>query len=309
MKVQSDTVNLILCGTALQSIWEFTDEEGLKKHYAFHGYKSRCLTLLRKLWFSYKLPYKELWFRKELRKIEGKCVVLDEDATLPFLEWLYQNKKEKKEKTIFYYWNLCGQSRISPSDVKRLGYEVWSFDRLDCEKYGLRWNPQLYCDSWYKNIDKNNICYDIAFIGRDKNGRMQEVLDLTHRFGQEKYRWNLHFMAHHWYNSFSDRRYSRFCKFPQMLTEEMKANAILDFSQANQGSITLRTFDALCNERKLITNILAIKNEPFYDKNNVFIIDEDPDENFESFVKGKFKPIDKQILEKRRFENWVKTFF
>lgn len=306
--MKDNKVNLILCGTALQSIWEFTNEEGLEKYYAFYGHRSRCLTLLRKLWFFYNFPLKEIWIRKELRKIEGKCIVLDEEASLFFLDWFYQNRKESG-KIIFYYWNLCAQSKVSPDAVKELGYEVWSFDRLDCEKYKIRWNPQFYCDSWYKNIDKNSVCYDISFIGRDKSGRMQKILDLVKRFGQEKYRWNLHFMAHHWYNVLSDRRYCRFCKLPQMLTEEMKANAILDFSRSDQGSITLRSFDALCNERKLITNILAIKNEEFYDKDNVFIIDEDADEDFENFITGQFSPIDKQILEKREFKNWVKMFW
>lgn len=302
-----NTVNLILCGTSLQSVWQFTQEEGMKKYYAFYGHKSRILTVIRKLWFQYNFPKKEWWFRKELLGVEGRCIVLDSDATLPFLEWFAQNGKKKK--LIFYYWNLYDKNRVYPDSVKKIGYDVWSFDRSDCRKYNMKFNPQLYCPSWYKDIRKDNVCYDISFVGRDKNGRMGQIEELVDRFGRNDYRWNLYFTAHHWYYALSSRKYRRYLSLKEMLAEEMKSRIILDFSLASQDSVTLRTFDALCNDRKLITNIKAIKKEPFYSRDNVFVIDEDPDEEFPDFVQKEFHPIDQEVLVQRNFENWVKVFF
>lgn len=305
--IKDEKIHLIICSYSKQSILNEAKENNMEINFAFYGNNSRVLTILRKLWFQCNLPKKHWWFQKNLLNITGKCIVLDADATLPFLQWLSHDGEKKQ--LIFYYWNIFNNRMISPDVIKQMGYDVWSFDRTDCEKYHIKYNPQLYCQSWYTNISKDNIEYDIAFVGRDKNDRMSQVENLVERFGGKKYKWNIYFTADHWYNMLSNRKYRRFLSLHEMLEEEMKARVILDYSLAYQESVTLRTYDALCNGRKIITNIRSIKKEPFYSKNNVFIIDEDNDNEFDEFMKTDFLCINKDVLEQRNFENWTRRFF
>lgn len=303
----SNEVHLIIGEFYPQSIWRFTEEPNSEKHYIFYGCRFRSLTLIRKLWFKFNFPGQRWWYKKELLKIEGRCIILDADVPYQFLEWFAKTSKSKQP--IFYYWNTYNASRILPDDIKRLGYAVWSVDLEDCQKFAMKYNPQFYCKSWYANLNSIKNEYDIAFVGRDKNGRMKQVKKLSERFGKDKYRWYFYFIAHHWYNVLKSSKYRHFLNYRDMLNEEMKATAILDYVQSGQSGMTLRVFDALCNQKKLITNMKSIKREKFYNKNNIFVIDVDNDSSFEDFMQAEYQNIPKDILEERSFSGWITRFF
>ena len=61
-------------------------------------------------------------------------------------------------------------------------------------------------------------------------------------------------------------------------------------------------------KKKLITNNKNVKNFKFYNKNNIFIIGIDKWENLEEFLNKKYHDIDRKILEKYDFKNWLDRF-
>ncbi|MFH4210110.1 lipopolysaccharide biosynthesis protein, partial [Acinetobacter baumannii] len=54
-----------------------------------------------------------------------------------------------------------------------------------------------------------------------------------------------------------------------------KSNVILDISHPGQSGLTMRTFEAIGAGKKLITTNLNIKEYPFYNSDNIFIISRD----------------------------------
>ncbi|MEK5777604.1 lipopolysaccharide biosynthesis protein, partial [Acinetobacter nosocomialis] len=54
-----------------------------------------------------------------------------------------------------------------------------------------------------------------------------------------------------------------------------KSNIILDISHPGQSGLTMRTFEAIGAGKKLITTNTNIKEYPFYNANNIFIISRD----------------------------------
>ena len=58
----------------------------------------------------------------------------------------------------------------------------------------------------------------------------------------------------------------------QILDYYQKSKVILDINHPYQRGLTLRTFEAL-GAKKIITTNQEIKKFPFYNENNVFVID------------------------------------
>ncbi len=61
------------------------------------------------------------------------------------------------------------------------------------------------------------------------------------------------------------------------LTLQLNARCILDVGQADQRGLTLRPLEAACYEKKLISNNRFLAQEPFYDPQNILILEEEFD--------------------------------
>ena len=86
-----------------------------------------------------------------------------------------------------------------------------------------------------------------------------------------------------------------------------QSKALVDILQTGQYGITLRTYEALVNKKKLVTNNTQIKKYPFYAKENIFILGEDEISTLKTFIKMPFNDFyDFSIY---MIENWITDFF
>lgn len=295
---------------AYESIWNITSEEGIEILYSYISCHSLLLFQMQKIFNRFISPprKREIWYNKDLRNIEDTCVVFDANTTEDFLDWFAHNNP--KARLIFYYWNVYEKERnVHPDAVRSKGYEVWSFDPQDCQRYQMKLNDEFYCRSWYKSLERNvEPKYDISFIGRDKNGRMSQVLNLKERYEEFDIKWLLYFTANCWYRRYCNKNYRKYLTYTQVLQKQLEAVAVLDYAHEKQSSITLRTFDALCNGRKVITNNKEIVNEKIYNKQDFFVIGIDDDSSLRKFLSSPFEPIEDDLLEERSIVGWKRRF-
>jgi hypothetical protein len=300
-----ENLNVVVCNSGVEQIWD-VEEDTCYVTYALNGRNSKILSIIRKAWLKYRLPAKEIWYNKKVLELEGKGVLLDDDITEDYAAWLIRNNR--KIQWNFYYWNSYEHYRIAPDTLRRLGYCLWSFDPNNCKQFSLKFNPTFFCKSWYRGLKKiTHPTYDIVFIGRDKNGRMKQIKDLKERFKSYDISWNFYFTANKWYRRFCSKEYKPYLNFYKMLEQEMSAKAILDFSQDMQSSITCRVYDALYNERKVITNNVDIRKMNYYSPDNIFILDYDDDTRLEGFLKTPFKTISWELLREHSCERWSRV--
>ena len=88
----------------------------------------------------------------------------------------------------------------------------------------------------------------------------------------------------------------------------MSSKAVLDIVQEGQIGLTIRTMETLCLHKKLITNNKDIVNYDFYNKNNIFIIGVDSFDDLKLFINTRVGKVDKKILSKYNFVDWVNSF-
>ena len=300
-------INVLVCSSAKEEMWKLTKEEGLHITYAYRGHYSNICSVVGKIWRKLKLPFCQIWYSKKVKDLTGVCVLMDADTTPEYCEWLIKNNRA--DRMIYYYWNAYEPHKISPDALKKMGYEVWSFDPENCKEYDLKYNEEFYCRSWYKGLENIEVKYDIGFIGRDKNGRMEQVEALKKRFSDQDISWDLYFTANKWYQRFWNKKYRAYLKFGGMLRKEMEYGALLDYSQSAQSSITCRVYDAICNSRKVVTNNKEIRKAAYYSPENIFILDYDDDSRLSEFLKTPFRKIDDEIMRKKSFTGWKSRFF
>lgn len=89
------------------------------------------------------------------------------------------------------------------------------------------------------------------------------------------------------------------------------SKVVLDISYKNQLGLTLRCFEALATETKIITDNLDIKNYDFYNPNNIFCIENIGEiENIpDSFFESEYQKIDEDIVNRYSVRGFLKEIF
>ena len=299
---------MLLTGdTYFESIYSCTKSSEVEFIFAFKGSKSRILSALRILWQRYKLPFKKLWYRKLKFEDYEKVIVFDAFMDAEYLSWL-REYSEMKIPLFFYYWNVWNPKKIAPKDVEKLGYDVWSYDKGDCEKYGMSYNPQFYADSWYKDV---RVAYDVdvSFVGRDKGTRTKEVEIIKETLKQQGVEMELYITAPKWYKRFKSNKYKKYLNFKRAIMQECKGRAVLDVSPTVCNGYTLRVYDALVNKRKLITNNKDLLWSDFYSSNNIFILGRDDISNIREFLNSKMDLNKLGVIKEFKIEKWAERFY
>ncbi len=300
---------LILDGSpAIESIWKYADIDNCTIDFVYKGSNSIFISGLRML--SQKIGFfsQEIWTKKpNIASKDVSCVIfMDSCNSYDCLE-RYIKEKANGQKFVYYYWNKVDKCAAKPDIIKKLGYEIWSFDKEDCKEYGLSYNPSFYVKSWYKNareIKETNS--DVCYIGRDKDNRMSKVSRIMLELQEEGLSTYTYFTAPKWYKRFGKKEYKKYLDFRDMISKEMGSKCIFDYGLENQSGITLRVFDALCNGRKLITTNKAITEYDFYDSKNVFIYGVDDIKRIRNFAEdhGRISP----KMENYCIDKWLERF-
>lgn len=254
--------------------------------------------------FKLNLPFKELWYGSWKNKLVNYNIVILFDSGASFEVINTLRKNNPNARLIFWNWNT-GLPKEKVDLLKKLNYEVWSFDKKECLDYGFSYNNQFYEDI---KIEENNIKYDLLFVGKDKN-RLKILLQLKEKYF-DKLNLSYKFVVRKT-EKYKDKKLNKYLQYnsieyKKLLVLISKSRCIIDLVKEGQEGITIRVLESVFYNKKLITNNKSIKSYDLYDSNNIFIIDEDTD--FDNFMKKPYKKIDDKIMDKYRSETWIKNF-
>lgn len=253
--------------------------------------------LLRKVCLKYNLPL--------IKNILGSWKdELDEYEIIIITDSIYNNiiskfiRKKFKGRIILWYWNpVIGA--FNPNNIEIKDCELWSFDKDDCETYGMKYNTTYYFDTI--KLPNESIENDIYFIGSDK-GRLEKLIELEKLFNKNNLKTEFHITKSKFSNN--EYKFKNLIDYNEVLKSIAKSKAILDYVQEGQIGLTQRPMEAIFHSKKLITNDKNIIEYDFYNKNNIFILGYDDIENIYEFLNSPYIPIDKKIIGRYDFSNW-----
>ncbi len=152
---------------------------------------------------------------------------------------------------------------------------IFTIDPSDAEKYHF-----IYEDSHYSVISNSSpkLEYDLYFIGQNKN-RLNILIDLYSRIEKNnitsKYRITGVKKNEQQYSNrilFNQR-----IPYPEVVEEAKKSNCILEVLCDLQTGATLRYYEAICYNKKLLTNNKNVVNLPFYNSEYIHVFEKPED--------------------------------
>ena len=259
---------------------------------------------LRRMHFRIKAPRAKTWFNEEIAKCSPKTIVVFESLiSWQFLNWL--RRVHPKSRIIVWYWNIA-KNTIDPNSINDGTIEKWTFSRRDAIEYNMKFNPPPY----FREISMPQVPheYDISFVGRDK-GRLKQLLFYKEVFTSmglktkfiitPERKWKHH------------KEYHKPISYNQVLDLSSRSKAVFDYIEVCDSGQSMRVFEALFHEKKLITNSRLIIDYDFYKKGNIFVLDGNIDDmtRLKDFIESPYEHVDLEIVLKYDFENWLKRFF
>ncbi|MDR6846395.1 hypothetical protein [Flavobacterium granuli] len=214
----------------------------------------------------------------------------------------YIKKHSPNIRLILWYWNPV-EKMINPMTFAKDLCELWSYDKVDCLKYNMQYNNTFFFKEI--EIDNNDKEFDLLFLGFDK-GRRLSIEELKKQMIIYEVKGYYHIVpdiGNAKNDSPKPMNYSNYLKLVSM------SKCILDLMPNENNGMTLRPMEALFFKRKLITNFIAIKDEPFYDSKNIFILGIDDFSRIKQFIDSDYNEIDYKIMKEYEFKNWLSHFF
>jgi hypothetical protein len=239
-------------------------------------------------------------------------IILVVETGYPVQLLQYLRGRNHSCKIIYWLWNTIGKTPkplfFDPKEeLEKLirnssvfNYDIVSFDKADCEKYGFIFNAQCAPRISLKNTDKI-IKQDIFFIGVDKD-RLPQLKKLGELF--QKMHLSYKFIIFPDINKHYDSQDEKILYhgtpllYKDVVEEDLYSKAILDIVQENQAGLTWRPIESLFYHKKLITNYKNIKSYDFYNPINIFILGIDDPRNLREFIFSSFQPVDENIVNK-----------
>ena len=259
-----------------------------------------------------RLPFHNIWYEYsdifKIVKHVDYLMLIDGALNNVELSELKMCKRLNPSLRIYLYLinSMEAQSPIMRNVRPKISMFEWdsiyTFDPSDAQKYNFKYLGFNYFSSHY--IDSSHISdSDAFFVGGLKGSRTEMIYSLYRRIKSQDVKCDFLLVP------IEDKNvdhlpnivyFSRWCPYEEVLQHVQKTNCIIEIVQQRQCGATLRYFEAVSMNKKLLTNNPHIVKFPFYNPNwmKIFNTIDDIDidwlkhkEPIDYNYKGEFSPI------------------
>jgi len=222
-------------------------------------------------------------------------------------------------KFLLYMWDSF-QNRRQNIELLPLFDAKFTFDPSDAKEYGLQLRALFYTKV-YEEVEKlSHYEYDILFIGTAHSDRYEFVKRLTKNIGEKRTKLYFYLSSKLLFytkkiidKDFRAVRYKDISFFSLKHTDIValmcRSNAVLDINHPKQLGLTMRTFETLGAQLKLITTNKDVMEYDFYDPSNILVINRDQPLINMKFLSEPGKKLSPEILFKYSIKGWAMEIF
>lgn len=140
---------------------------------------------------------------------------------------------------------------------------IFSFDKGDCERYNFYHYTTFY--SKLPLITPQKQDSDAFFVGVSKDGRHEKLVKLYRRLSDANAKSDF-YIAHHLDTRNREKgiHYNKWLSYEDVLQKVLKSNCLIEIVGKNHQGFTLRTIEALCYNKRLVTNNAVVKDLKYY---------------------------------------------
>lgn len=259
------------------------------------------------------------YIKKIVKETNGfdfyRIIIIDgQSFSYSHLNYLFNNVKS--EKKVYYIWDPLSRFKYTKK-ILSLFNETLTYDFYDYKTGIFDYFLPLYISKGFEqDKNKKEYKYDMCFIGTTRPAKYEHVIKLRSAASEN----NLTFFeylylptkAMFYYFKLTNKHFKKakikefnFRPIPASKINEAYNNSrfMVDVGNTNEGGLSLRVFDSVANQKKLILTNRTIINYDFYFKNNFYIFEGKFDLS-DDFFNTKLERSD-EILDKYRIDNWI----
>jgi hypothetical protein len=280
--------------------------------------KNPLFNFLYRLQFSpklnnlYSLPFKQCWnkkifdykFNSQFDNRLPYCFIVSAryyesygDIMIDYLRHTFNDCK-----IICYFTDLVCNHPFTPKQKKHLFDAFFSFEKSDAERYGL-----VHFELPYSRLDIKAKEFtpksDIFFIGNAKN-RLKTIFSVYEQLANNGLKCDFYINDVNENDKiYTDKIiYNKVLEYREVVEYIYMTRCILEVLQIGEegdagGSPTLRPLEAVCYNKKLLTNCAEIIEKPYYNRKYISIFT-DPKEIDIEFLKNRDDSVNYNYAEK-----------
>lgn len=291
---------VVIRHTSRDFIGKLISARGYRYGTMYYGQSSFILRRMRMLWERLNLPFKSIWYRKVICNDQEDVLVFEPLCSADYIRWLHKINPDARIN--LWYWNYA-ENTVNPDTISDEWCIKWSFSRIDCLRYNMKFNPPPYFSEMVGY--KYDIEYDVAFVGKDK-GRLEALLKLKKTIEDMGLRTKFVITPDRKYQN--NPAYSPEIPYQESMRISSRSRALLDYIEVNNSGQSMRVMECLFLKRKLITNSILIPDYDFYRPENIFILGRDDIRALPMFLQIPYVEIDKKIILKYDFGSFINRF-
>lgn len=252
------------------------------------------LNVLHHVHFSFainnciQLPFQSIWHkyyalsRIDLNPDKRYCVIFTDISACRTDEKYFNELKSKKNITLVLAMVNTMIRKKKLLERRLSSFElVFSFDKTDCENNGFIYHPTNY--STAAIVKNNKVMYDAFFVGVSK-GRQSILEKIYNKLNTAGAKCSFFIVGVKKKNVLGIH-YNEWLSYKQVLSQIENSNCIIEVMEGEQQGVTLRAMEAICYNKRLLTNNKSIKDLSFYKTGNIMVFDSIEEINPE-FVKN-----------------------
>lgn len=224
--------------------------------------------------------------------------------------------KRMQLNSIFYMYQWDSIKNFNYLGIIHNFDKIYSFDSVDCinqSHSNINYIPLFFVQKGSYNLNKK---FDVFFVGGVTLERYYWLKKFEGLLSKNK-------LTFYFYRYISPAQYINLLfkgkflnpfklKFASLNYKRMShlfnnSKSIIDIAHEHQSGLTMRTFDALANYCKIVTNNSFIENEEFYNAKNIFstsLKDLDIIDDISSFIKEPF--VENHNIDNYHICEWLK---
>lgn len=218
----------------------------------------------------FNLPFQSIWRKfysvkiSELDSNKKYCIIFtDISACRVDLGFLKDLQAKDNVTMVLIHVNLIRHKERMLKERSKYFSVIFSFDKGDCEKYGLHPYTTYYSKIAFPEME--NLESDAFFVGVSKDKRHEKLVKLYRRLKNEGLKPDF-YIAHH--KDMTKREngihYNEWLGYDDVLHKVLKTNCIVEIVGAHQNGLTLRSIEAICYNKRLVTDNPAVKRLKYY---------------------------------------------
>lgn len=219
----------------------------------------------------------------------------------------HKSIKKHTDKYIAYIYDSCKRFPVDHL-LDGIFDEIYSFDLDDVKTYNFKHIPNyIYLK---KQPIKQTFDQDVLIV-MTADERLQTLNKMAEFLDKHGISYKFMLIGKH---KPKDLHEGITYQKDEIRPEELKtyfdnSRIFLDLIRHGHNGLSFRVFEALANQKKLITTNKTIVEYEFYSPENIQIIETDTIDIDLDFFKTPYKPLQENIYYKYTLDNWINTVF